>query len=292
MRAIGITSIRLEANWNSVQHFGPRTFNWKRLDREVRSAHSDRMSIDLIIDGCPPWAASPNANHDPAPASPAQYATWAAEVAARYAPDDVNFFEIWNEPNRAASWQPAANPASYTADLIAAYHAIKAVDPSAFVISGGLAPSTTNRANYSPIDFLKAMYAYGAKGSFDAVGYHPFSYPELLGTVKSSSAWSQMAQTNPSIRSVMKSNGNGDLPIWLTEFGAPSRRLDGGEAGQAAELSQAIANVKKLSWIGAFYIYTWQDSRTNPRMSQDSYGLLTARGTPKLAYTAVAAELK
>jgi polysaccharide biosynthesis protein PslG len=295
MRALGITSIRLGANWNSVQHAGPRAFNWKQLDREVQAAHSVGMPVDLVIDGCPPWAASAKARNDPdpAPASPAQYATWAAEVAARYARDDANTFEIWNEPNKRTSWQPAADPAAYTADLIAAYHAIKDVDPSAFVVSGGLAPSTTGHANYSPVDFLKAMYTYGAKGSFDAVGYHPYSYPELPDTFQPRSAWSQMAQTSPSVRSLMNSYGDSGMPIWLTEFGAPSNGPRGiGQAGQAAEFSQAITNAKKLSWIGALYLYTWKDSGTNPRVSRDWFGLLTAMGTPKLAYAAVAAGLK
>jgi aryl-phospho-beta-D-glucosidase BglC (GH1 family) len=58
-------------------------------------------------------------------------------VAARYKPDGVTTFEIWNEPNNASFWQPRPNPAAYTADLIAAYAAIKKASPSAFVISGG-----------------------------------------------------------------------------------------------------------------------------------------------------------
>ena len=134
-------------------------------------------------------------------------------------------FEIWNEPNIALFWQPKPDPSAYTADLVAAYSAIKAVDPSAFVISGGLAPTVTKNHNISAIDFLKAMYADGAKGSFDAFGYHPYSFPELPDS--NESGWSQMARTSPSLRSVMIRNGDGNKPIWVTEFGAPS----GGPAG-------------------------------------------------------------
>ena len=58
----------------------------------------------------------------------------ASALAARYARKGVQTFEIWNEPNNAIYWQPAPNPVAYTADLIAAYKAIKKVDSSSLVL--------------------------------------------------------------------------------------------------------------------------------------------------------------
>ena len=295
MKAMGITSVRLDANWDWVQPSGPRTFNWEQLDQAVRSIRSAGMSADLIIDGCPPWAAVAGTSGDPSPqpASTVQYATWAADVAKRYSPLGVSIFEIWNESNLAGSWQPKPNPSAYTADLVAAYSAIKAVDPSAFVVSGGLGPAATNGSNYSPIDFLKAMYADGAKGSFDALGFHAYSFPALPDTYEPWSGWSEMAQTNPSIRSVMAGAGDGGKPIWITEFGAPSGGPDGvGEAAQAVALQQAIDRAKVTNWIGALYLYTWQDSGTDPNNNEDWFGLLTAGGSRKPAYSKVAASIR
>ncbi len=292
MKAIGITSVRVDADWRMVQAAGPGTFNWTRLDRVVRSARAAGMLVDLIIDGCPRWAALPGTSGDPAPqpASSVQYARWAADVAARYKPQGVNTFEIWNEPNSALFWQPTPNPSAYTADLVAAHAAIKAVDPAAFIISGGLAPTTSKNGNISAIDFLKAMYADGAKGSFDALGYHAYSFPALPDTYES--GWSEMAQTNPSLRSVMKRNGDGKKPIWITEFGAPSGGPNGvGEAAQAIALTQGVTNVKAAPWIGALYVYTWQDAGIDPRNAQDWFGLLTAGGAAKTAYRSLAAAI-
>lgn len=294
MKAIGISSVRVDANWSWVQPNSPHAFDWAQLDQEVNSIRAAGMLVDLVIDGCPQWAAVPNTAGDPSPqpASSTQYATWAADVAARYAPKGVSDFEIWNEPNDAQFWQPAPNPAAYTADLVAAFAAIKAVDPSAFVISGGLAPESNDGTNYNPITFLKAMYADGAKGSFDALGYHAYSFPAPPATYESWSAWSQMTQTSPSIRSVMTANGDGRKPIWITEFGAPSTGPSGvGTAAQSTALEQAIAYAKMSDWIGALYIYTWQDTTTGPSID-DGFGLLTSSGSPKPAYAAVAAALK
>ncbi|MFZ0229145.1 MAG: cellulase family glycosylhydrolase [Mycobacterium sp.] len=288
MKAIGITSLRIDANWESVQYGGPGTYDWTKLDQAVRLARAAGFSIDLIVDGCPPWAALPGTADDtsPQPASAAQFAGWAAAVAARFGPKGVGIFEIWNEPNSAASWPPAANPAAYTKILVASYAAIKKVDPSALVVSGGLAPETNDGEDISPIDFLKDMYADGAKGSFDALGFLAYCFPALPDTYEPWSAWSQMAQTSPSIRSIMDSNGDAGKSIWITEFGAPTNGPGGvGDEAQAAAVTQAIADVRAAKWIGALYLYTWQDQGNN----QDWYGLVTAGGAKKPAYAAVSA---
>jgi hypothetical protein len=289
MRALGISAVRVDANWRWIQPSGHEAFDWSQLDLEINSIRSAGMSVDLVIDGCPSWAAVADSSGDPSPqpASSAQYAAFAAHVAERYSPKGVNTFEIWNEPNNVQFWQPAPNPAAYTTDLVAAYAAIRTVDPSAFVISGGLAPESNNGINYSPITFLKAMYADGAKGSFDALGYHPYSFPAMPDTYEPWSGWSQMAFTSPSLRSVMVSNGDGNKPIWITEFGAPtSGPWDVGTAKQRMILHQAIIYAKKVKWIGALYIYTWQDTTTRSN-TNNGFGLLTSGGSPKPAYAAV-----
>lgn len=294
MKAIGITSIRLDANWDWVQYGGPKSYDWAQLDQVVKSVRAAGMSADLIIDGCPPWAAVAGTSGDdsPQPASAAQYAQWAAAVAARYAPMGVHTFEIWNEPNIQAFWQPKPNPAAYTAMLKAAYTAIKNVDPSAFVLSGGLAPAVNNGTDIAPITFLQDMYANGAKGSFDALGYHPYSYPALPDSVQSWSGWSQMSQTSPSLRSVMAANGDSGKKIWITEVGAPSAGPYGvGQAGEAKEFTQVIANAKATSWIGACYLYSWQDEGTSQSTSENWFGLVTAGGAKKQAYHAVSTAL-
>src|ERR1039458_17898 len=88
MKAIGIVSIRLEADWSSVQARGPKKFRWAPLDRVVRSVRAAGMSGDLIIDGCPAWAAKAGTSGDvsPTPARPAAFARVGGEAAARAAP--------------------------------------------------------------------------------------------------------------------------------------------------------------------------------------------------------------
>jgi polysaccharide biosynthesis protein PslG len=290
MREAGITAVRFDADWASVQPKGPHTFYWTSLDQAVESSRAAGMSVDLIIDGCPRWAAVAAAkdNNFAQPASPVSYGNWARDVATRYAPMGVHVFEIWNEPNIRRFWAPRPNPAAYVEDLKAAYIAIKNVEPSATIVTGGLAPIGPRKLDYPPVAFLRAMYEHGAKGYFSAVGYHPYSFPALPNTPDPASGWSQINVANPSLRSIMRAYGDGNKPLWLTEFGAPSGGPDGvGLPLQAKQLSQAIGDVSRTSFISALFVYTWQDGGTS-----STFGLLTAGGAPKPAYAAVASAIK
>ena len=260
----------------------------RRRTQAVSAIQRGGLTADLIIDQCPPWAAASGAQGSFAqPASPTAFGNWAAAVAKRYYGKGAKYFEIWNEPNIPEFWSPSPDPAAYTADLKAAYTAIKAVAPSAMVITAGLAPAADSSNSYDIVTFVQDMYADGAQGYFDALGDHPYTYPFTPDNVMLGSAWSEMSQTSPSLRSLMAAHGDSAKKIWITEYGAPtsgtSQRVS--DAEQSDEIVQAIAQAKQLGWIGSFYIYTWEDS------SSDGFGLLTSDGAQKPAYAAVAAAL-
>jgi hypothetical protein len=87
----------------------------------------------------------------------------------------------------------------------------------------------------------------------------------------------------------MIANGDSAKKIWITEYGAPTVGSNAiSEADQSEELVQAITQVKQLSYIGSFYLYTWQDMAG---IVDDGFGLLTATNTEKPSYAAVTAAL-
>lgn len=282
MKATGVTSIRVDASWYNTQAAGAGSYNWAPLDTAVSSIQQAGLTADLIIDQCPPWAAASGAQGPFAqPASPTAFGNFAAAVAQRYYGKGAKYFEIWNEPNNPAFWSPAPNPAAYTADLQAAYTAIKAVTPSAVVLTGGLAPQADSSNSYDIVTFFQDMYADGAAGYFDGVGDHPYTYPYAPDSVTLGSAWTEMAQTSTSLRSLMAAHGDSGKKIWITEFGAPTGSGGVSEAQQSDEIAQALAFAKQTSWIASFYVYSWQDG------ASDTFGLLNEDGTQKSAYGAL-----
>jgi hypothetical protein len=157
-------------------------------------------------------------------------------LASRYV-GRIRAYEIWNEPNQSPEWggRPP-NPAEYTALLKIGYQRIKEADPNAMVISAGFAP-TTRWDDYAvpDVEFLKGMYAAGAKPYFDVLGAHGAGYkapPEAdPGEVAENPVWTNF---DPSplelkrvycfrhvedLRQVMVENGDADKQVAILEFG-------------------------------------------------------------------------
>jgi polysaccharide biosynthesis protein PslG len=285
---IGVKVARFQLIWATVQAGGPAAYDWRSVDAVVAGLVVRGIEAIPVIDATPSWARGLDctATETCAPADANQYATFAAAAAARYSRRGVHSWEIWNEPNNPLFWKPAPSPTAYAALLKAAYARIHAVEPTATVISGGLAPTETNSGWIAPLEFLRDMYAAGAQGSFDALGWHPYDYPAIVGH-----NWNQMSRTEPSARSLMVANGDGGKRIWATEFGAPTCTGDPtcvSEQQQSQMLSRAYALWRSYSWSGPLIIYSYEDRGTDESNREDHFGLVRHDGVAKPALTTFA----
>lgn len=131
----------------------------------------------------------------------------------------VDAIEVHNEPNLSMEWSHGPNAWEYTQLLRVAYTAIKAVDPSIIVVSGGLAPTltTADRGAINDIDFAREMLDNGAAQWFDAFGYHPYGYNQPPEAAPSYDTL--VFRRVELIRELFEERGILDKQIWLTEFG-------------------------------------------------------------------------
>lgn len=301
MATLGVQWIRLDFDWSLIQPDSSQSFNWTTYDNIVAAIQQRHMYILGILDYTPSWA-RPASCQDSAqcpPADPSQFATFASQVSQHYASKDLHYWEIWNEPNNPGFWQPKSSPADYVSLLKQTYTALKQQDSKAYVLTAGLSPQSTNGTAYAPVDFLKAVYANGGKGYFDAVADHPYTFP-LSPTDSADHAWNQMAATTNSLRNVMVTNGDTNKKIWITEFGAPT-----GGPGPVATLANpnlkaqpyvvdqglqnkimqdALSLYSSYNWVGPFFWYSYQDAGTTQDTNENFFGLITHDGTPKQAY--------
>jgi hypothetical protein len=281
LQALGARWIRFDIAWSDIQAKGPNSYDWSRYDAVIEGASSRHLDVLGMIGYTPGWAAPSGATSDKFPPRDiADYARFAATAVRRYAPFGVHVWEIWNEPNIAEFWKPAPRLDQYAAMLEQSYAAIKAVDPSAIVLTGGTSAAKTTSDSISPVDFLRGLYADGAGRSFDAVAAHPYSFPAFPSDYEPSSAWSQMDRTMPSLRSVMVDHGDSSKKIWATEFGAPTSDAAVTEAQQAAMIIQAYAIFRSAPWAGPLFVYTYRDN-------EDLFGLLRNDGSRKPSWGAL-----
>jgi hypothetical protein len=309
IRTLGVGWIRVDLDWAAVQPTAPALFNWAPFDTIVSAADADGISVLPTLDGTPAWARPAGCTTQfCAPASPTEFAIFAAAAIARYAPRGIHTWEIWNEPNMTMFWQPAPDPTSYVALLETTTKLMRDVDPNATIISGGLSPGYSAGGNIPALQYLEQFSSAGGLQYVDGIGYHPYSYPAPPDSSESWNGWLKIGRTSPSLESILESYGAGSKPIWLTEYGAPTggpgpaattTNLDLAQhpnhvdqALQAQMVTQSLQLARSDPHVGALFWYSYQDLGTSTSTVENFFGLRTFSGVPKQAWYALQKALR
>jgi hypothetical protein len=278
MQRMGVHWLRVTVPWSRVQHVKEYPEKWELIDRVMSEAAARKMVVDAIVDKPPAWALHPGphvACDVQPPFDRRAYGRFTATLAARYPYSVLRAIELENSPNIPGVW-PTPDPCAYAAVMKAAYRRIKAADPRVQVLTGGIG-GTRADATHIPGDvFVDRLYDYGAKGHFDAVSFHPYSYPCVpTQPCAKDRTWYRL----PAVRAAMVSHGDGGKEIWATEFGAPTNGTptDGHvtEQQQSDMLLAAMTAFRKYPWSGPFFAFTLRDYGTNPQRKADWFGLVS-----------------
>lgn len=174
----GFHWVKQRFEWRNIEGKAKGSFEWNEPDRIVDAIAKQGLKIVARVDNQPQWAAKGVTWPGTGPAdNPKDWSDFLTALATRYK-GKIAAYEIWNEPNLDREWgDKKPDPAAYTSMLKDSYKAIKAADPQALVISAGMSPTTTNNAQAIPdMEFIRQMYAAGAKDSFDVLGVHAAGY--------------------------------------------------------------------------------------------------------------------
>lgn len=295
--SLGMTIRRYPVPWNRVESL-PGRWSWTYFDRAYAAtlAHGLRPLLEAV--GSPCWSQGLsvcNAVGPPAARFLPRWAEYLRRLVTRY-PRAIGI-EIWNEPNATPWFWPHPDPREYTTLLKAAYAAIKGVDPQMQVVSGGLLPAEQSGPRVvADWQFLAAMYRDGAKGSFDAIGAHP--YPVAIGPGRSLQySVAAMQRDLAKLEAVRAAAGDQTSPIWITETGVST----GPEAGfppaatsaqQASLLAAVLDAVRGERDIPVVIIHRLMDTTidSSPVPVQSGFGVFRANGTPKPAACALSHE--
>ena len=293
MGLAGITSVRLPINWAALEPQARDRFkpDWTPFDEQVGLAAEHEMTVFPFIWGTPAWV-SPRYGGEPV-ASARQRREWARflhAAAYRYGPRGsfwrenrdlprlpVHQWEIWNEEN-IVTFSREPDPTRFARLIEISGSLLHRSDPSSTVILGGLfgRPLQTPPNVQSGV-FLSQLYRTpGIKRYFDGVALHPYvaNADAMRGEIEN-------------LRRVMKLNGDGATPLYVTEMGWGSdgfeSRWERGPRGQARELNTAFSLLteNRARWnIGGVWWFSWTD-QSGACQFCDSAGLLTSHREAK-----------
>ena len=258
-RAFELNQIQAAANGHRAVVRIDSTPEWQPwLDAWVPEALARNLEPMLILFG----------NNGPVSADAA--ASFAAAQGAKWK-GKVRLFELANEPDL-NGWTPE----QYTADLKAAYVALKTANPNAIMIAGALwkwdAGPTANPSGGAR-EWVRRMYEADAKGYFDMLSLHFYDDPDAHGAWN---LWDQAFTMSTSIRSIMDANGDQATPIASTESGGPTTKY--GEAGQATIVDHDFNHLYS-GQIRMLLVYTMLDDDV------PGFGLLRPDRTQRPAWS-------
>ena len=299
-RAAGFDSIVQVFAWRDLQP-APGRFAWGAADAMLAVAQQYELNLIVRLDMPPVWAQRDVTAGFPFDA--AAYGRFVSALAARYR-GQISGYIIWNEPNLAAEWSRSggqlpehflaydgwvAQPADYAALVGLAYRAIRAADPAALVVAGGLAP--TNELSPRAVDdrlFLQQLYDVGWTDCFDVLAVHDYGFGLPAELDWSANDGLNLARVE-TLRQIMRRNGD-DRPVWITELGYTihsSNQPAVSLAEQADYLASAYQRTQQdWPWITLFTV--WNLALGRPAEDEMSgYSLVAPDGTPRPAFTAL-----
>jgi hypothetical protein len=293
---------------------------WKAmadLEAQLRAAYEAELHTILIVRQTPDWAEKVPGHSCGAVAPEAldALAQFLSDAVARYKdpPYGVKYWELWNEPDVDPLFVVAGSPygcwgdqedptygGGYYAQMLrVAYPAIKAADPEAQVLVGGLLldkDPALDPAPNPPGRFLEGILQAGGGDYLDIVSFHAYTYYdgqlrdwEQLGTSWTSRGGGVAGKVD-FLREVLARYGY-DKSLMLTESGllCPQCSSPPSEAfleAQAAYVLQLYARNMALG-LGASIWYPfdgpgWRqaallDAAQQPRPSYQAYRVMTSK---------------
>jgi len=303
-REAGFNWLKQQIWWKFTEPVEKGGFDWAELDKVVGDVSAAGLNLLLSIVQAPGWALE-GREHGP-PANPADFKDFMGALANRYF-GRVQAYEIWNETNFAREWGVLDDGAyrAYGELLKAGYEGVKGVDPDATVVFGAPTPTGVADPNIAMDDAVYLEKVYEAMPEigdyYDAMGTHTPGFnnaPDQPFGAERGDGWnghnSFYFLRFTDYRRIMEANGDGDKPIWFTEFGWSTANqaegygygVDNTEEDQAKFLLGAFGLIRR-DHPYVTHMFVWNlnfQMVVGPEDEKYPFGVVRSDGSPRPGY--------
>ena len=200
MRLAGMGWVRSDFDWSAVER-KPGEWDFARFDKVVSDCEAQGVQLLPILGYSVRWAHPAHEHLD-------AWGMYVRKVVERYGMR-LPVLEVWNEENISGFWKDP-NPTNYLAVLRRTYETVKKINPSIRVAFGGTAGV--------PFGFIEEVYKLGGAKWFDIMNIHPYSHPRRPEGA--------MDAQIEKLRVLMEKHGDRAKPLWITEVGWPTHRVN------------------------------------------------------------------
>lgn len=284
MSDANVQIVRVPVRWTVVE---PEKGKWEfsKVDRVISDITAAGIEVLAVLMSVPAWASGVDPKNEEGfwdcypPKCIGDYEGFVHRCVSRYK-DKVRFWEVWNEENGADFYRPAPDSGEYVWLLRSAYRTVKKTDPRATVLLGGLQANGIIPNPWLTIktpNFLQKIYHAGGKRYFDVVNIHPYV---LAGAAEGPAYCAKLVRDTIE---VMRRNGDGAKPLWITETGIAANAAVTEEA-QATHLQGIYRELMQIPQVKSVHWFTLRDYPSSICGGEDSMGMITVDGRRKPSF--------
>ena len=209
VKAAKIGWIRVDIAWNAIE-IKKGKYDFSQIDRIVKYAKSNDLSILAIIGGTPGWANGGKGFSYP-PNNVNDWTNFVVKVVRRYS-GTIKYWEIWNEPNLKEFF-------AYDKDVfvkkifLPAAKKVKNINSKLFIVGPALSNSTTQGSEWY---FWMKYILTNCKDYIDIVSHHIYDNRGVLYIYEILEKGEGLI---PSVLEIIAESGFSNKPFWITETG-------------------------------------------------------------------------
>lgn len=247
----GFGWVRFQIEWNTFES-QPEQWDPLPTDRKIDALNARGINILICVAKAPGWALSTEPGEFLRDYE--EFGRFMSFIGDRYK-GKVQAWEIWNEQNLAGEVNGFVNVEEYVKLLKTGYTSLKAVDPDALVLFGGLTPNGVNDPTIAIDDAQYLREAYAFNGGeiaqyFDVLGVHlngthnspDNTWPDNVGE---NQGWNDhpsfFFRRAEELRQIMIGVGDSAKPMWITEVGWSTENQAEGRGYGANNTDEEVA---------------------------------------------------
>jgi len=260
MFALGVQSVRVDAPWASIEVARGRYEIPAWLETAVDAARQHGVQPLLILEYGHPLYGTDKPRTEVAIAA---FAAYAAFVVKHFA-GRVRLFDLWNEWDAHTGRTTEGSADDYVALARRVYPAIKAANPDAVVLTGGITSFGLKRG------WMERFFALGGAAFVDGVSLHPYNFDERTANTPEA-AIAELDRVN-----VLAASAGRMLPIYVTELGYPTFTGRGGVSREtaAAYLARFVLLASTRPYVAGVWWYCLRDQGSDPANKEHNFGVL------------------
>jgi hypothetical protein len=267
MSELGVGSMRLDAPWAAIENVPGRYHVPEWLEVAVDAANERGIEPLLILAyGHPAYGG----DKPRTPAAIEAFAKYSAFVVRHFA-GRVRRFDLWNEWDATTGRTTPGTADDYVALARRVYPAIKAANPEATVLSGGISSYGLARG------WVERFVELGGLAFVDGLSVHPYNFQERSDNIPES-AIAELDRVH-----ALAVAGGRDVPIYVTEMGYPTFAGRGGVSADVASayLTRFMLLASTRPYVAGVWWYCLRDQGTERANKEHNFGVLDARLRPK-----------